>query len=54
MLIMKFDCVVDNGLIVLIAQIVCLIDCVHSFKKAFFHLSDSDFHTVQSENGLID
>ena len=52
-LIMKFDCIVDNGLTVFIAQLVCLIDCVHLFKKAFFHLSDSDFHTVWGENGLI-
>ena len=49
----EFDCIVDNGLIILIAQLVYLIDCVHLFKKAFFHLSDSDFHIVQSENGLI-
>ena len=54
MLIMKFDCIVDNGLTVFIAQLVCLIDCVHLFKKAFFHLSDSDFHMVQGENNLID
>ena len=53
MLTMKFDCIVDNGLTVLIAQFVCLIDCVHSFKKAFFHLSDSNFHMVWGENGLI-
>ena len=54
MLVIEFNCVVSNGLIVLIAQLVCLINCVHSFKKAFFHLSDSNFHTVQGENGLID
>ena len=54
MLAMKFNCVVDNGLTVLIVQLVCLIDCVHLFKKAFFHLSNSDFHIVQGENGLID
>ena len=54
MLIMKFDCIAGNGLTVLIAQLVCLIDCVHLFKKAFFHLFNSDFHTVQGENGLID
>ena len=53
MLVIKFDCVVDNDLMVLIAQLVCLIDCVHLFKKAFFHFFNSDFHTVQGENGLI-
>ena len=53
MLIIKFDCVVDNGLTVLIAQLICLINCVHLFKKAFFHLSNLNFHTVWGENGLI-
>ena len=52
-LIMEFDCIVDNGLTVLIAQLVCLIDCVHSFEKAFFHFSDSDFYIVWGENDLI-
>ena len=51
---MKFDCIVDNDLTVLIAQLVCLIDCIHLFKQALFHLSHSDFHTVQGEDGLID
>ena len=53
MSVMKFNCIVDNGLTVLIAQLVYLIDCVHLFKKTFFYLSDSDFYIVQSENGLI-
>ena len=53
MLTMKFNCVIDNSLTVLIAQLICLISCVHLFKKAFFHLFNSDFHTVQGENGLI-
>ena len=51
---MKFNCVVGNGLTVLIAQLVYLIGCVHLFKKAFFHLFNSDFHIIQGENGLID
>ena len=42
----KFDYVVDNDLSVLIAQFICLIDCVHLFKKIFFHFSDLNFHTV--------
>ena len=49
----EFDCIVDNGLTVLIAQLVYLINCVHSFEKAFFHLSDSDFYIVWGENSLI-
>ena len=49
----KFDCVVDNDLTVLIAQLVYFINCVHLFKKAFFYLSNSDFYTVWGENGLI-
>ena len=53
MLIIKFDCVVGNDLTVLIAQLVYIIDCVHPFEKAFFHLFNSDFHTVQGENDLI-
>ena len=53
MLIMKFDCIVNNGLTVLIAQLVCLIDCIHPFEQALFHLSHSDFHTVWGEDGLI-
>ena len=54
MSVMEFDCIVDNGLIVLIAQLICLIGCMHLFKQALFHLSHSDFHTVQGEDGLID
>ena len=54
MLTIKLDCTVGNGLTVLTAQLVCLIDCMHSFKQALFHLPHSDFYTVQSENGLID
>ena len=54
MSVIKFDCIVSNDLTVLIAQLVCLINCVHLFKKAFFHLFNSDFHTVQGENSLID
>ena len=54
MLIIEFNCVVSNGLTVLIAQLICLIGCMHSFKQALFHLSYSDFHTVQGEDGLID
>ena len=50
---MKFNCVIGNGLTVHITQLICLINCVHLFKKAFFHLSNSDFHTVWGENGLI-
>ena len=50
----EFDCVVDNGLTVLIAQLICLIGCMHLFKQALFHLFHSDFHTVQGEDGLID
>ena len=50
---MEFDCVVSNGLTVLIAQLVCLIGCIHLFKQALFHLSHSDFHTVRGEDGLI-
>ena len=42
----KFDCIIDNDITVLIAQLVYFIDCVHLFKKAFFYLSNSDFHTV--------
>ena len=53
MLTMKFNCIVSNGLTVLIAQLICLIDCIHLFKQALFHLSHSDFHTVQGEDGLI-
>ena len=53
MLIMKFNCVVGNSLIVLIAQLVYLIDCVHLFKKAFFHLFNLNFYTVWGENSLI-
>ena len=49
----EFDCIVDNGLTVFIAQLVYLIDCVHLFEKVFFHLFNSDFHTVQGENSLI-
>ena len=51
---MKFNCVVDNDLTVFIAQLVCLIDCVHSFEKVFFHLFNLDLYTVQGENNLID
>ena len=54
MLTIEFNCVVGNGLTVLIAQLICLINCMHSFKQALFHLSHSDFHTVQGENSLID
>ena len=53
MLAMKFDCIVGNGLIILIAQLICLIDCMHLFEQALFHLSHSDFHTVWGEDGLI-
>ena len=53
MLIMKFDCIVDNDFTVLTAQLVCLIDCIHLFKQVLFHLSYSDFHTVWGEDGLI-
>ena len=53
MSVMKFDCIVDNDLTVLIAQLICLIDCVHLFKKVFFHLFNLNFHTVWSENSLI-
>ena len=53
MSVIEFDCIVGNGFIVLIAQLVCLIGCVHPFEKAFFHFSDSDFHTVWGENSLI-
>ena len=53
MSVIKFDCIVGNDLTVFIAQLVCLIGCVHSFEKAFFHLFNSDFHIVQGENGLI-
>ena len=49
----KFDCIVDNDLSVLIAQFVYFIDCVHLLEEAFFHFSNSDFHTVQSKNHLI-
>ena len=51
---MKFDCIVGNGLTVLITQLVCFINCMHLFKQALFHLSHSDFHTVWGEDGLID
>ena len=54
MLIIKLDCTVNNDLTVLTAQLVCLIDCIHSFKQVLFHLSHSDFYTVQGENSLID
>ena len=54
MLTMKFDCIVGNGLIILIAQLICLIGCIHLFKQALFYLPHSDFHTVQGEDGLID
>ena len=50
---MEFNCVVGNGLIVLIAQLICLIGCMHLFEQVLFHLSHSDFHTVWGENGLI-
>ena len=50
---MKFNCIVGNGLTVLIAQLICLISCMHPFKQALFHLSHSDFHTVRGEDGLI-
>ena len=50
---MKFDCIVGNGLTVLIAQLVCLIDCMHPFEQALFHLPHLNFHTVQGEDGLI-
>ena len=53
-LTMEFNCVVDNGLTVLIAQLICLIGCMHLFKQALFHLSHSDFHTVWGEDSLID
>ena len=53
MSVMKFNCIVDNGLTVLITQLICLINCVHLFKKAFFHLSNLNFYTVWGENGLI-
>ena len=53
-LIIKFDCIVDNGLTVLITQLICLIDCMHLFKQALFYLSHLDFHTVQDEDDLID
>ena len=53
-LVIEFDCVVGNDLTVLIAQLVCLIDCMHLFKQVLFHLSHSDFHTVWGEDGLID
>ena len=53
MLVIEFDCIIGNGLTVLIAQLVCLISCMHPFEQALFHLSHSDFHTVQGEDGLI-
>ncbi len=53
MLIMEFDCVVGNGLTVLIAQLVCLIGYMHLFKQALFHLPHLNIHTVQGEDGLI-
>ena len=49
----KFDCIIDNGLSVLIAQFVYFIDCVHLLEDAFFHFSDLDFHMVQGKNHLI-
>ena len=49
----KFDCIIDNGLSVLIAQFVYLISCVHLLEDAFFHFSDSDFHMVQGKDHLI-
>ena len=54
MFTVKFNCVVDNNLFVLIAQFICLIDCVHSLKEVFFHFFDSDFHTVWDKYCLID
>ena len=50
---MKFNCIVDNGLTVLIAQLVCLIDYIHLFEQVLFHLPHSDFHTVWDEDSLI-
>ena len=53
MLTIEFDCIVGNGLTVLIVQLVCLIGCMHLFEQSLFHLSHSDFHTVWGEDGLI-
>ena len=53
-LTMKLDCTVSNGLTVLTAQLVYLIDCMHLFKQALFYLPHLNFHTVQGEDGLID
>ena len=53
MLAIKFDCIVGNDLTVLIAQLICLIDCMHPFEQTLFHLSHSDFHMVWGEDGLI-
>ena len=49
----KFNCIVDNDLSVLIAQFVYFISCVHLLKEVFFHFSDSDFHTVRDKDCLI-
>ena len=54
MLIMEFDCIVDNGLIILIAQLIYLIGCMPSFEQALFHLSHSDFYMIWGEDSLID
>ena len=53
MSVMKFDCIDSNDLTVLIAQLVCLINCMHLFEQTLFHLSHLNFHTVQGEDGLI-
>ena len=50
----KFDCIVGSDLTVLIAQLVYLIDCMHLFEQALFHLPHSDFYTVWGEDNLID
>ena len=53
MFAVKFNCIVSNGLPVLIAQFVYFIDCVHLLEEAFFHFSDSDFHTVRGKDHLV-
>ena len=49
----KFNCIVDNDLSVLIAQFVYFIDCVHLLEEAFFHFFSSDFHMVQGKDHLV-
>ena len=49
----KFDCIVGNGLSVLIAQFVYFIDCVHLLEEALFHFFNSDFHTVRGKDCLV-